>query len=63
MHYGETEYFGVKNFPVHCVEKIQVVAKENGITGRALDVGCAVGRSTIELAKAFDSAVGLDFSE
>lgn len=63
MHYGETEHFGVKNFPVHCVEKIQIVAKENGITGRALDVGCAVGRSTIELAKAFDSAVGLDFSE
>lgn len=30
--------------------------------GRALDLGCAVGRSTFELAKVVDEAVGIDFS-
>jgi SAM-dependent methyltransferase len=29
---------------------------------RALDVGCAVGRHSFELAKAFDEVIGLDFS-
>ncbi|DAZ98002.1 TPA: hypothetical protein N0F65_005160 [Lagenidium giganteum] len=29
---------------------------------RALDVGCAVGRATFELARHFDEAVGVDFS-
>lgn len=31
-------------------------------SGRALDVGCAVGRSTFELARVCASAVGIDFS-
>lgn len=30
--------------------------------GRALDVGCAVGRATFELSRYFDEAVGIDFS-
>ena len=30
---------------------------------RALDLGCAVGRSTFELARTFDSVVGLDYSD
>ena len=29
---------------------------------RALDMGCAVGRTTFELANAFEYVVGLDFS-
>ena len=29
---------------------------------RALDVGCAVGRSTFELAREFDEVVGVDFA-
>ena len=28
----------------------------------ALDIGCAVGRSTFELAKRFNQVVGIDFS-
>ena len=28
----------------------------------ALDIGCAVGRSSFELAKRFDRVVGIDFS-
>ncbi len=31
--------------------------------GRALDVGCAVGRSTFELAGLADEVIGVDFSE
>ena len=30
--------------------------------GRALDVGCAVGRSSFELSKFCDSVIGIDFS-
>ena len=30
---------------------------------RALDIGCAVGRSTFELATRFESVLGIDFSE
>ena len=29
---------------------------------RALDVGCAVGRSSFELARSFDDVIGIDFS-
>jgi len=29
---------------------------------RALDVGCAVGRATFELARSFDETVGIDLS-
>ena len=30
---------------------------------RAFDIGCAVGRSTFELAKVFDEVLGMDFSQ
>lgn len=30
---------------------------------RALDLGCAVGRSTFELARAYDEVIGIDFSQ
>ncbi|PDH28827.1 MAG: methyltransferase type 12, partial [Puniceicoccaceae bacterium MED-G30] len=30
--------------------------------GRALDLGCAVGRSTFELARSFGEVVGIDYS-
>ena len=32
-------------------------------SGRALDLGCAVGRSSFELARAFGEVVGVDWSE
>ena len=63
FHYGETEYFGIKNFPANCAQKCIDAAKTENIKGRALDLGCAVGRSTIELAKYFDQVVGLDYSQ
>ena len=30
---------------------------------RAFDIGCAVGRSTFELARGFDEVIGLDYSK
>lgn len=32
------------------------------VASRALDIGCAVGRSTFELAVHFENVVGIDFS-
>ena len=36
---------------------------QEGILSRAFDIGCAVGRSTFELARVFDEVVGMDFSQ
>ena len=30
---------------------------------RALDIGCAVGRSTFEMTKLFDEVIGIDYSQ
>ena len=59
-HYGN-EYFGVENFAkksaAFCLEFM-----EGRPMKHALDLGCAVGRTTFELAKKFDFVTGLDFS-
>ena len=62
FHYGDT-YFGVPNFPKQCADLCIKVCKDNGVPlKKALDLGCAVGRSTFELATTFEKAVGLDLS-
>lgn len=60
FHYGD-EYFGVPNFPKACIDALipHVDLSQNQ---RALDLGCAVGRSTFELAHYFEHVDGLDFS-
>jgi 5-histidylcysteine sulfoxide synthase/putative 4-mercaptohistidine N1-methyltranferase len=58
FHYGK-EYFNITNFPKACIEKI---VPHLGETNRALDIGCAVGRSSFELARHFDTVNALDFS-
>lgn len=60
FHYGDT-YFGVPNFPVACINAIEKHIKA-GETNRALDLGCATGRSSFELAKHFDHVDAVDFS-
>jgi len=48
-------------FPVRCVsEPLKDTALEK--RSRALDLGCAVGRSSMELRRHFDEVVGIDFS-
>jgi putative 4-mercaptohistidine N1-methyltranferase len=47
------------SFPERCVsEGVRLPA-----SGRALDVGCAVGRSTFELGRIFSEVIGIDYSE
>ncbi|MFK7854616.1 MAG: 5-histidylcysteine sulfoxide synthase [Granulosicoccus sp.] len=60
FHYGET-YFGVPNFPVACIGAIEQYLKHTG-SARALDLGCATGRSSFELARHFSHVDALDFS-
>ncbi len=60
FHYG-SEYFGVKNFS----KALADFAKECLVdkpTRSALDLGCASGRATFELATFFDHVTGIDFS-
>lgn len=59
FHYGPG-HFDVPNYPKACIE--QALAHHTGTTGRALDLGCAVGRSSFELARRFDEVIGIDLS-
>lgn len=60
FHYGPSA-FGVANFPRACIE-----AAAEHVDGsswrRALDVGCAVGRSSFELARHAGHVDAFDFS-
>jgi putative 4-mercaptohistidine N1-methyltranferase len=51
----------VANFPVRCVTESLARIKLEGRT-RALDLGCAVGRSSFELTRTFDEVIGIDYS-
>lgn len=60
FHYGD-EYFGVANFPKALVET--AIENMGDIPKhKALDLGCASGRATFELAQHFDFVTGVDFS-
>lgn len=60
FHFGEI-HFGVGNYPARCARICQEL-----MTGRdklkALDLGCAVGRTAFELGRVFDEVVGVDLS-
>lgn len=60
FHYGTT-YFGVDNYPSHCAA-LCIEAMAGQPREKALDLGCAVGRSTFELARGFKKVVGVDLS-
>ncbi|MHB8253061.1 MAG: 5-histidylcysteine sulfoxide synthase [Acidiferrobacter sp.] len=60
FHYGES-YFGVENFPA-AVARIALNAMGDRPLRRALDIGCAVGRTSLELARVCPDVTGLDFS-
>jgi len=63
FHFGD-EYFNVPNFPKACIEAVFEQAQNNSDLRyeRAFDLGCAVGRSSFELATKFDHVDALDFS-
>lgn len=68
FHYGTAEDqlsfpFGPRDalfYPVRCVTAFTSFFAE---AARALDLGCAVGRSTFELARYAGEAVGIDLSQ
>lgn len=59
-HYGPA-YFEVPNFPKTCARICLKMMKDRP-KQRALDLGCAVGRTAFELAREFARVDGLDFS-
>ena len=60
FHYGQ-KYFGVENYPKTCAEHCLNLMKGQS-QNKALDLGCAVGRTTFELALNFKQVVGVDLS-
>lgn len=60
FHYGQPT-LGVENFPVACVNAV-LPYLANRRMGRALDIGCATGRASFELAKIYDHVDGVDLS-
>jgi putative 4-mercaptohistidine N1-methyltranferase len=70
FHYGKPEEvlpwdFGPSDaldYPARCVSEC-VAADRLAANARALDLGCAVGRSTFELARHCAEATGIDLSE
>ncbi|RUM45671.1 MAG: putative 4-mercaptohistidine N1-methyltransferase [Desulfocapsa sp.] len=63
FHYG-VSYFGVDNYPRKCAEHcLDLIQAEGVSTERALDLGCAVGRTTFELARGFNEVAGVDLSQ
>jgi putative 4-mercaptohistidine N1-methyltranferase len=72
FHYGSTDEqmpwpTGPRDavgFPARCVTECLPARFLSGGGGqRALDVGCAVGRSSFELARFFREVIGIDFSK
>ena len=60
FHYGDT-YYGVPNFP-KALSNFAIQSLQSKPLKTALDLGCATGRATFELAKYFDHVTGIDFS-
>jgi putative 4-mercaptohistidine N1-methyltranferase len=60
FHYGD-EYFGVANFP-KALAQLAIAAMGAKPAKKALDLGCATGRASFELAQHFDQVTGIDFS-
>ena len=60
FHYGD-EVFGVPNFP-RALAQIAIRAMQGRPARKALDLGCATGRATFELARHFEHVTGIDFS-
>ena len=69
MHWGsEDDIWGeapaaprpqVVHLPIACAELVKKYATKKD---RALDIGCAVGRSTFEMARHFKEVIGIDYS-
>ncbi len=63
FHFGPDEPFGVPNYPAACARLCLEAMADDDQRRRALDLGCAVGRTGMELANAFDAVDALDTSQ
>ena len=72
LHFGESEQQmpfmnelrGATKFPKRCADLVDEWSRKLGLSRhRALDVGCAVGGSTFELAKTFDNVTAIDITQ
>jgi putative 4-mercaptohistidine N1-methyltranferase len=52
---------GVENYPAKCAS-IALEYMKDKPKGKAFDIGCAIGRSSFELARGFSEVIGVDFS-
>ncbi|MFT4688363.1 MAG: putative 4-mercaptohistidine N1-methyltransferase [Limisphaerales bacterium] len=70
FHYGEDDDLlpwesgpvSALNYPVRCITECLDTARVSD-RARALDLGCAVGRSSFELARHCHEVIGIDFSQ
>ncbi|MBL4637888.1 MAG: 5-histidylcysteine sulfoxide synthase, partial [Proteobacteria bacterium] len=60
FHYGD-RYYDVANFP-QTLAQLAIETMGDKPMNKALDLGCAVGRASFELAKSFEHVTGIDFS-
>lgn len=60
FHFGD-KHLGVANYP-KAIADLAVEAMGQRRKGRAMDIGCASGRSVFELARHFEEVTGVDFS-
>ncbi len=60
MSWGEDEY-GVQNFKQACTQ-IALSHMSEKTPRKALDIGCALGRGSFELARGFDKVIGVDYT-
>ena len=60
FHFGE-RWHGEANFP-KALADAAMHAMDGRPLDRALDIGCAVGRTSLELARHFRHVDGIDFS-
>lgn len=72
LHFGDSEQQmpfmnelnGATKFPKRCSDLVTEWADKIGLTcNRALDIGCAVGGASFELAKSFGSVTAVDISQ
>jgi len=61
-HFGWAENrLGIENYPAKCAS-IALSYMKDKPKRKAFDIGCAIGRSSFELARGFDEVIGVDFS-